>query len=139
SLAPPALDTASASRSKRNHTITFTPACASLFQANTTFTLTYGGKTTGPIPATASAADVQAALTALPSIGKDNVDVNGDPGGPYTITLRGDQAMDLRSLTATDPTVKNLVQVDVPEPFSDPERAAERCPGPLGDAIQMAF
>lgn len=57
--------------------------------------LTYHGtttsgtnQTTASIPGGASAAQVQAALQALPAIGSGNVTVTGD-GGPYVITLTG--------------------------------------------------
>lgn len=44
-----------------------------------TFTLTFGSKTTGNIAFDATAADVQAALEALESIGEDNVICTGGP------------------------------------------------------------
>jgi hypothetical protein len=55
-----------------------------------TFTVTYGGKTTTAITASAvlpTAATLQAALVALTSIGANNVTVTGAAGGPYTVTL----------------------------------------------------
>ena len=60
------------------------------------FTLTYNGKTTAPIPYNATAAQVDAALEALSTIGAGNVTVVTDPnaqhvtgsaGGPWTITF----------------------------------------------------
>ena len=55
-----------------------------------TYTITYGGQTTTPISATATPAQVQAALQALSSIGAGNVTVTGSIGGllgtEYAIT-----------------------------------------------------
>lgn len=55
-----------------------------------TFTLTFGGQTTAPIAADATAADVQAALALLSSIGPGNVSVTSvsPTGGPYSIILK---------------------------------------------------
>lgn len=65
-------------------TLTFTaPATAG------TFTLTFGTDTTTDIEFDATAADIQAALTALGSIGVGNVMVTGSVGGPFTITFIG--------------------------------------------------
>ncbi len=59
--------------------------------ATGTFTLTYQGKTTAPLSATATAAQVQTALLALSSIGTGGVTVTGGPGGTaaYTVTFAG--------------------------------------------------
>jgi hypothetical protein len=57
------------------------------------FQLTYGGKTTGNIPYNETAANVQADLQALSSIGAGNVTVSGQNGGPYTITFGGTMSM----------------------------------------------
>jgi hypothetical protein len=56
-----------------------------------TFALTFGGQTTAAIAATATSAQVQAALQALPSIGAGNVACTGGPlpGTPVTITFQG--------------------------------------------------
>jgi len=54
-----------------------------------TFTITYGGETTGPINYNASAAEVQAALEALPDLEPGDVTVLGGPGGPYTLLFGG--------------------------------------------------
>jgi hypothetical protein len=54
-----------------------------------TFTLTYGGSTTGAIAYSATAATVQTALVGLSSIGAGNVAVTGSAGGPYTVTFQG--------------------------------------------------
>jgi hypothetical protein len=55
----------------------------------TSFTVTFGGQTTGSIPAAATAAQVQSALEALSSIGAGNITVTGNAGGPYTLTFGG--------------------------------------------------
>ncbi len=61
-----------------------------------TFTLSFGGQTTGNlannVPANGgvgATASVQNALEALSSIGAGNVSVSGNPGGPYTVTFIG--------------------------------------------------
>jgi hypothetical protein len=56
-----------------------------------TFTLVFGGQTTAVIPFNATAAQVQAALTALSSIGAGNVTCTGGPlpGSSVTITFAG--------------------------------------------------
>lgn len=52
-----------------------------------TFTLTFEGQTTSPLAFNATAADVQAALEALSTIGTGNVTVSG--AGPYVVTFVG--------------------------------------------------
>ncbi|MFR9773044.1 major capsid protein [Nocardia sp. SC052] len=53
-----------------------------------TFTLTFKGQTTAPLAYNATAAQVQAALAALSTIGAGNVAVTGSAGGPYTVTFQ---------------------------------------------------
>lgn len=53
-----------------------------------TFTLGFGGQTTAPLAYNAAAAAVQAALTALTSIGAGNVTVTGS-AGQYLVTFTG--------------------------------------------------
>jgi NHL repeat-containing protein len=67
-----------------------------------TFTLSFNGETTTTVPYNASAATVQAALEALPSIGAGNIAVSGGPGSPsgsspYDIAFTG-------TLTGTEVT-----------------------------------
>ena len=54
-----------------------------------TFTLKSGAKTTAAIAYNAKASAVQSALEALSTIGKGNVSVAGEAGGPYTVTFIG--------------------------------------------------
>ncbi len=59
-----------------------------------TFTITYGGETTGPINYNASAAEVREALESLPNLEPGDVAVIGGPGGsgggtPYTLIFGG--------------------------------------------------
>jgi hypothetical protein len=54
-----------------------------------TFTLSFGGKTTGDIAENATAAKVQEELEKLSSIGSGNVTVTGNAGGPYSVTFGG--------------------------------------------------
>jgi subtilisin-like proprotein convertase family protein len=60
--------------------------------AGGSFTLTFGAATTGNIPYNASAVQIQAALEALSTIGKNNVKVTGNAGGPFAVTFQGDLA-----------------------------------------------
>lgn len=68
-----------------------------------TFTLTFRGQTTGTIAYNATAATVQTALEALPSINPGNVTVTGGPGPatPYTVTFTGQLGgLDVAQMTA---------------------------------------
>jgi hypothetical protein len=58
------------------------------FTTGQTWTLSYGGQTTTDLAATATVAQVQAALQALSSIGAGNVLVTGSVGA-YTVTFVG--------------------------------------------------
>lgn len=67
------------------------------------FTLTLDGNVTAAIPYNASAAQVQAALEALPNIGQGNVVVTGGPGPatPWVVTFVGFLGgKDVNSMTA---------------------------------------
>ena len=46
-------------------------------------------ETTAPIPHDADAAQVQAALEALPAVGAGNATLSGEPGGPFTVEFSG--------------------------------------------------
>lgn len=66
------------------------------------FRLTYSGQQTGQLAFNASAAEVQAALSALSTIGAYNVMVTGANGGPYVITFIGTLAgTDTATITAS--------------------------------------
>lgn len=66
----------------------------------TSFTLTFGGETTDSIDDDATAADVQAALEALSTIGEGNVAVTGT--GPWTVRFQGDlENTNVAQMTAT--------------------------------------
>lgn len=68
----------------------------------TSFTLTFSGQTTAPLDDQATAAEVQAALEALSTIGAGNVTVTGNPGGVYTVKFVGDLAnTNVAQMTAT--------------------------------------
>lgn len=68
----------------------------------TSFTVTFGGQTTGAIVAAATAAQVQTALEALSTIGVGNVLVTGSAGGPWTLAWRGTLAdTNVAQVTAT--------------------------------------
>lgn len=69
--------------------------------AGGTFTLSFDGETTTPIPYNATAAAVQAALLALGAFRTGDVVVTGSAGGPYTLTFGADfAAEDVTALTA---------------------------------------
>jgi hypothetical protein len=64
------------------------------------FTLNFEGDETAPIPAYASAEDVQGALEALPNLAAGDADVSGVPGGPYRVEFGGARAgKDIGSLS----------------------------------------
>lgn len=68
----------------------------------TSFTVTYSGQTTASLAAAATAAQVQAALEALSTIGAGNVVVTGNAGGPYTVNFQGALAgTDVAAMTTT--------------------------------------
>jgi hypothetical protein len=60
--------------------------------AGGTFILSFENEETDPIAYNAAAADVEAALSALSTIGSGNVAVTGEAGGPWTVTFQGDLA-----------------------------------------------
>lgn len=55
-----------------------------------TFTLSFNAGLTTPLAYNATAAQVQAALEALPDVGAGNVVVTGSPGGPWAVTFQAD-------------------------------------------------
>lgn len=68
----------------------------------TSYTLTFSGQTTAAIAADATAAQVQAALEALSTVGAGNVSVTGAASGPYTVTFQGALAnTNVAEMTAT--------------------------------------
>lgn len=86
------------------------------------YRLYYFGEVTGDIAYNASAASLQAALEALPSIGAGNVSVSGGPGdelgdSPYLVTFEGAMAgTDIYALYAEswplEPSGKSGVEVE---------------------------
>jgi|GEM_PF-1024795 len=93
--------------------------------AGSTFRLSFKGEQTTVLPRNATAAAVEAALEALPTIGAGNVTVVGNDGGPYTILfiddltaptlLDGLELIDLPQIAGTgtnglNVTVNTLVQ-----------------------------
>ena len=71
-----------------------------------TFTLSFNGQTSAPIPYNASASGLKAALEALPSIGAGNMDVSGPAGGPWLVEFVGTLAG--ASVSALSPDFANL-------------------------------
>lgn len=71
------------------------------------FPLTWNGQTTAsPIAINATASTVLAALVALSNIGTNDVTVDGNAGGPYTVTFAGTLAGTSQpNITSTDTTV----------------------------------
>lgn len=91
-----------------------------------TFTLTFGGATTGDIAYDEIAAMVEEALEALSTIGEGNVKVTGDPGGPFTVEFIRDLGkQDVAELTANDSNTDATVAV------------AEVTPGSAGGGIWL--
>lgn len=69
-----------------------------------TFTLTWRGGRTVPIDIGASAADVQAALSAIATVSAGGVLVTGSAGGPWTVTPQRALALSLQPLIAVTAT-----------------------------------
>lgn len=106
-----------------------------------TFTLSFGGQTTGNIPYDAYASEVEEALEGLSTIGEGGVDVSGSAGGPYAVTFMGalgnqDVALitcDGALLTGTTPTIAAVETTKgsagggiwLPCPNIDPEKDVE--------------
>lgn len=70
----------------------------------TSFTITFGGQTTTSLAVAATAAQVQAALVALSTVGAGNVEVTGGPlaTGPFTVKFVGTLAnTDVAAMTTT--------------------------------------
>lgn len=66
------------------------------------FTLTLNGETTAAIAYNATAAAVQTALLALPSLSAGDVTVTGSAGGPYTLTFGGNlSGQNVAAITAS--------------------------------------
>ncbi len=55
------------------------------------YTLSFDGSTTGPIPYSSGSGEVQGALATLPTVGSGNVSVSGQgtPTNPYVVTFKG--------------------------------------------------
>jgi hypothetical protein len=69
--------------------------------AGESFTLSLNGVPTAPISTGAAAADVKTTLEGV--VGAGNVDVSGDPGGPYTVEFKGALAKtDMALMGSTD-------------------------------------
>lgn len=64
-------------------TISGTPA------GGATLTVTGGGQPTTALPTSATGAELQAAIAALPAVGVGNVAVIGPAGGPWECTFKG--------------------------------------------------
>ncbi len=70
------------------------------------FTLTFDGATTANIAENASAAAVQAALEALPTVNPGDITVSGSAGGPWTLTFGGRYVgQNVPQVTGTDVTL----------------------------------
>ncbi|HEY5194243.1 MAG TPA: hypothetical protein VIJ39_10285 [Solirubrobacteraceae bacterium] len=65
-----------------------------------TFTLSFGGQTTGPIGFDATSHEVYEALHALPSNAGIGIDAAGPAGGPYTIEFPGEPGVDEPEIVA---------------------------------------
>ena len=68
-----------------------------------TFTLTFNGQTTAPLPFNATAAQIDAALEALSNIGADNIQTSGGPVNTANVNVffrRALQQSDQNQMTA---------------------------------------
>ena len=80
-----------------------------------TYTLTFGGQTTAPIPFNAADRDIESALQALPSIGAGNVVVGGvGPPGIYLVRFAGAlRGVNVEQLTASSAGLTPSGTVDI--------------------------
>lgn len=88
--------------------------------AGGTFSLTYSGQQTGPLPFDVSSGALQAALEALARIGPGNVAVSGPDGGPFELRFGG--ALMGRNVEVVEPDDALLegsaeVTTQVPSPW----------------------
>lgn len=71
------------------------------------FTVTFDGETTAKVAHNVSAANLQAALLALPQLDAGDVVVTGEAKGPYTLTFGGAYAgVNVPEVTTTDTAVE---------------------------------
>jgi hypothetical protein len=77
-----------------------------------TFTLEFEGELSAPLTFDASAAELQGALEAISAIGAGNVDVGGQPGGPYAIEFTG--ALAARGVAELSPDPAGLEDGEEP-------------------------
>ena len=81
-----------------------------------TFSLSFGGETTLPLPSNSPASQVESALEDLPGIGEGNVSVSGSPGGPYDVALTGTAALSSAPPISADASgLTGGVELDVVE------------------------
>jgi hypothetical protein len=85
-----------------------------------TFTLTYSGQQTGPLPFDLTADVLRAALEELSRIGAGNVNVSGPGGGPFELRFGGElEGRNIEVVEADDAALEGSVQVTtlVPSPW----------------------
>jgi hypothetical protein len=85
-----------------------------------TFTLTYSGQQTGPLPFDLTADALRGALEGLPRIGAGNVVVSGPGGGPFELRFGGAlEGRNIEVVEADDGALEGSVQVTtlVPSPW----------------------
>ncbi|MEX2188761.1 MAG: hypothetical protein WD875_18270 [Pirellulales bacterium] len=110
------------------------------------FTLSFdaggGGDTTAALPHTATAAQVQAVLGGLTSIGVNNVSVTGAPGGPWDVSLSGSAAASPNLITGNAVNLTGGIALNVQQtvPVSGAnERQAISITGATGGTFQLTF
>jgi len=85
-----------------------------------TFTLTYSGQQTGPLPFDLTAEVLRTALEGLSRIGVGNVAVSGPGGGPFELRFGGElEGRNIEVVEADDDALEGSVQVTtlVPSPW----------------------
>jgi hypothetical protein len=85
-----------------------------------TFTLTYSGQQTGPLPFDLTADGLRGALEGLSRIGAGNVAVSGPGGGPFELRFGGElEGRNIEVVEADDDALEGSVQVTtlVPSPW----------------------
>lgn len=85
-----------------------------------TFTLTYSGQETAPLPFDVSSAELQRALEQLGRIGAGNVTVEGPDGGPFDLRFGGElSGRDIAVVEADAERLEGIAEVttQVPSPW----------------------
>jgi len=107
------------------------------------FTLTFGGETTTGLTETSTAAEIQAALEALSTIGEGNVTVTGSAGGPFVVEFVG--TLELQPIAALTGSANDETCVDCDGDYYGyyadecPRTVCHRCGSPSCTVVSESF